>query len=225
MRRGGHHRAVKLAAAAAVVAILLLALAQLLLPRIAASRISSRVGRYGRVDSVSVSAWPAVELLWGDAGAVTVHARRLDLTPAQAAALLWEGRGVNRLDVSAEAVSVGSLALTGASLRKRGVQLEARARTTRTAAQAALGAGVGVKLLSSEGGRVRVEVSGSLFGAGASLPAVAEAREGALVAHPEGLLEGFALTLFSDPHVHVEGVAAQPDGPSAYNLQMTALLG
>ena len=46
-------------------ACLVLALAQVLLPRIAASRISSRVGRYGTVQSVSVKAWPAVELLWG----------------------------------------------------------------------------------------------------------------------------------------------------------------
>ena len=37
---------------------------------IAASRISSRVGRYGKVQSVSVSAWPAVELLWGHADSV-----------------------------------------------------------------------------------------------------------------------------------------------------------
>jgi len=46
-------------------AVLLLGLAQLFLPRIAAGRITSRLGRYGRVESVSVSAWPAVKLLWG----------------------------------------------------------------------------------------------------------------------------------------------------------------
>ena len=57
--------------------VLALALAQLLLPGIAASRISSRVGRYGEVQSVSVSAWPAVKLLWGSADSVTVRARSL----------------------------------------------------------------------------------------------------------------------------------------------------
>ena len=45
--------------------MLVLVLAQLFLPRIAASRIASRVGRYGTVQSVSVKAWPAVKLLWG----------------------------------------------------------------------------------------------------------------------------------------------------------------
>ena len=54
--------------------MLVLALAQVLLPRIAASRISSRVGRYGKVQSVSVSAWPAVELLWGSVDSVRVAA-------------------------------------------------------------------------------------------------------------------------------------------------------
>ncbi len=204
--------------------VALLALAQLVLPRIAASQISSKVGRYGGVAHVSVSAWPAVELLWGDADSVTVRARRLAIAPAQAASLLWEGRGVDRLDVSAEAVRVGALALTGATLTKRGAQLEAHAQATAAAAQAALGPGVGVRLLGSGGGRVRVEVTGSLFGLGASLPAVAEAKDGALVAHPEGLLERLGLTIFSDRHVHVEGVEARTAGASAYELQMTALL-
>jgi len=215
---------VALAAAGALVALLILA--QLVLPRIAASRISSRVGRYGHVEHVSVSAWPAIELLWGHAGKVTVRAGALRIEPSQAASLLWEGRGVSTLEVSARSVRVGPLALSAATLSKHGSQLEGRARTTQAAADAALGAGERVKLLGSEAGRVRVQVAGSLFGVGASVTAVAEADEGALVAHPEGLfLEGFRLRLFADRHVHVEGVAAAAAGPSAYRLRMTALLG
>jgi LmeA-like phospholipid-binding len=228
MRRGGGSRAIRLTALAAAAVLVLLALAQLLLPRIAASQISSRVERYGHVDHVSVSAWPAVELLWGHADAVSVQARRLALTPAQAASLLWEGRGVARLDISAEAVRMGPLELSAATLRKRGAQLEAQARTSQAAAQAALGEGVSVRLLGSEGGRVRVSVGGSLFGVGAAVPALAEAQDGVLVAHPEGaLLEGLRLTLFSDPHVHVEGVGASvlATQPLSYRLSMSALLG
>ncbi len=225
MRRVGGSRAIRVAAAVAAVLLVLLALAQLVLPRIAASRISSKVGRYGHVEDVTVSAWPAVKLLWGDADSVDVRAGHLALSPAQAAALLWEGRGLAKLDISARSVSLGGLALTAATLHKRGVQLEAGARTTQAAAQAALGPGVAVRLLSSGEGRVRVQTSGSLFGVGASLPAVAEAQEGALVARPEGLLSGFKLTIFSDRHVHVIGVEARPAGPSAYALRMTALLG
>ena len=209
---------------AAAVLLALLVLAQLLLPRVAASRISSRVGRYGHVEHVSVSAWPAVKLLWGHADSVQVRAAHLALSPAQAGALLWEGRGASRIDVSAEAVRVGSLARTGAVLRKRGSQLSAHARASRAAVRAALGPGVGVRLLSSEGGRVRVAATGSLVGVGATVAAVAESEAGKLVVHPEGfLLEAFRLTLFKDPHVRVVGVAARQDG-SGYVLGMTALL-
>jgi hypothetical protein len=40
------------------------------------------------------------------------------------------------------------------------------------------------------------------------------------------LLEGFTLTLFSDPHVHVEGVGAsvQSESPTSYRLRMWARL-
>jgi len=227
MRRGGGSRSIRLAAAAAAVLLALLVTAQLLLPYVAASRISSRIGRYGHVEHVGVSAWPAVKLLWGDADSVTVTAGRLALSPAQAAALLWEGRGVSKLDVTARSLSIGGLTLTGAMLQKRGAELSAQADTTQAAAQAALGPGVEVRLLGSEAGRVRVEVGGSLFGVGAAVPAVAEARDGALVAHPEGLLlEGFRLSLFADRHVHVEGVGAsvRPGGQLGYRLSMNALL-
>ncbi len=226
MRRSGGSRAIRLLAGGAALVLLALVIAQLVLPRIAASRVSSRVGRYGHVAHVSVSAWPAVKLLWGDADSVKVSAGSLVLTPAQAAALLWEGRGVNEMRISASAVRIGGLALSAASLRKQGAQLEAHASTTQAAADAALGAGAQVRLLGSGSGRVHVAVTGSLFGVGATVDAVAEAQSGELIAHPEGLLlEGFRLTLFSDRHVHVEGVAASGSEGAGYLLQMSALLG
>ena len=58
MRRGGG-RAKRVAALLVGALLVLLLVAQLALPRIAASRISSKVGRYGHVLDVSLSAWPA----------------------------------------------------------------------------------------------------------------------------------------------------------------------
>ena len=81
MRGGTAGRKLRLLAYVAGGVVLLLALAQLLLPRIAASRISSRVGRYGKVQSVSVSAWPALKLLWGKADSAQVRAGSLSLSP------------------------------------------------------------------------------------------------------------------------------------------------
>jgi hypothetical protein len=228
MRRGGDgRRTVRLGLPLAGAVVLALALAQVLLPRIAASRVSSRVGRYGKVDSVSVSAWPAVELLWGSVDSVRVRAGSLALSPAQAARLLWEARGAARLDVTAESVRVGSLRLSDARLRKRGGALSAEAGTSEADVRAALPEGFAVKLLSSGRGQVLVRASGGLFGVGSSVDAVALGREGRLIAHPVGAkLGGLQLTLFSDPHVYVRGVgASEVAGPvPGYRLSMSASL-
>jgi hypothetical protein len=224
--QGALARRIALALAGAVVALLVLA--QIVLPRIAANRISSRVGRYGKVVSVHVTAWPAVKLLWGRADSATVRARQLRLSPAQSAKLLWEGRGVSRIDVQAASAQEGPLRLTAVRLRKRGDKLSAQALASAADVQAALPPGFQVQLLGSARGQVEVRASGGLFGLGASVDAVAEADAGKLVAHPRGLLEGLGLTLFSDPHVYVEGVGAHavsgPRGASAYLLSMSASL-
>lgn len=207
--------------------VLLLVAAQLILPRIAASVISSRVGRYGRVESVRVSAWPAVKLLWGSVDSVKVKAGSLAIEPGQAAKLLWEARDTARMEVMAESVRVGSLRLSDASLTKRGSSLRAQARASEGDVRGALPAGLSLQLVRSEGGEVEVQASGGLFGVGASLNAVAQASEGKLVAHPLGLLvEGLRLTLFSDPHVYVEGVGASMSSgpPLTYGLSMRASL-
>ena len=58
-------------------------LAQLFLPKIAAGRIASHLRKYGTVHNVSVSAWPALELLWRHADSVTVRAGGLRMSPNQ----------------------------------------------------------------------------------------------------------------------------------------------
>jgi LmeA-like phospholipid-binding len=228
MRRGGGGRTT-LRALLWVVGglVLLLVLAQVFLPRIAVSRIRSRVGRYGTVKSVSVTAWPAVTLLWGSVGSVQVKAGSLALSPAQAGKLLWEARGTGSMDVTAESVEVGPLRVSDATLSKHGNELSAEATATEADVKAALPAGFGVRLLRSEGGEVEVQATGGLFGIDASVNAVAGASEGKLVAHPLGfLVEGLRLTLFSDPHVYVEGVGASVSSqqPLSYRLTMSARL-
>jgi len=228
MRRGGGETGRRrLAAWVAGAALLALALAQLVLPRIAAGVISSRIGRYGRVQSVSVSAWPAVKLLWGSVDSVRVRAERLALSPAQAAKLLWEGRSSARIDASAQSVQLGSLRLSDVTFSKRGDALRGEASASEADVRAALPAGLEVRLLRSAGGEVEVRASGGLFGIDASVDAVAQASEGRLVAHPVGfLVEGLRLTLFSDPHVYITGVGASVQGeqPLRYRLSIGARL-
>ncbi len=88
----------------------------------------------------------------------------------------------------------------------------------------ALPPGFGVELLGSGGGKVEVRATGGLFGVGASVNAVAEASEGKLVVHPRGLLfQALRLTLFSDPRVRIEGVAAERN-QAGYYLGIAASL-
>jgi hypothetical protein len=227
MRRGGGRlRNTLLAVLGAV--LLVLVLAQLLLPGIVAGRIASRLRRYGTVQSVHVSAWPAVKLLWGQADSVDVRAGSLAIGSAsRAAGLLAEAHGAQSMQLSAASVRLGRVQMSDASLRKQGSALTAQALISAAAVTAALPPGVTLKLLGSSGGSVRVLAGGGLFGAGISVEALAAPSAGALVAHPVGLLlEGFRLTLFSDPHVQVQGVGAEPAPgvPGAYRVMLAGSL-
>lgn len=214
MRRGdGPSRLIRFALWLAGALIVALGLAQIFLPKLAASRISSRLGKYGKVQSVHVSAWPAIELLWGDAESVTVRARSLKVSPGQTGKLLWDARGLDRLDLTAASTREGPLPLHDVSFHKRGRKMHAQARVSSADVKAALPPGFDVQLLSSANGQVQVRASGGLFGVDASVDAVAQASNGKLVVQPRGfLVEALKLTLFSDPHVYVEGVGASATG-------------
>jgi hypothetical protein len=223
-------RAGRIGALLAGVVVLALVLAQLLLPGIAASRVRSRVEKYGTVRSVSVTAWPAVELLWGKADSVDVRAGSLSMSPAQTVELLGEARGVERMSLTAESVREGPLQLHEASFQKHGDVLLGQAQTSRADVGKALGEGIEVRLQSSHDGQVRVSASGGLFGVRASIDAVAQAQEGKLIVRPLGfLLEGLKLTLINNPRVYVEGIGAsavaEPSGEVAgYRLSIWASL-
>jgi hypothetical protein len=209
--RGSRRRAVKIAGGVVVAAIVVVVLAQLLLPGIAAEKVREKIGRYGTVKSVTVKAWPAVKLVWGEADEVQVRAGRLKLSKAQTVALVKEAKGVNRLDTSAESVEEGALRLTSTKLEKHGSALRVAGEVSEADVKRALPAGIEVALLKSEGGAV-------------------EAEDGKLVAQPTALLlSGLKLTVFQSPSVYVEGVEARARGRAAgegarYELSMWASL-
>jgi len=211
---------------AAAAGLLLLA-AQLLLPRLAAHRISSRLARYGRVESVQVSAWPAVKLLWAGADSVAIRAGDLSLSASEAADLLSESGGAERVRASARTVELGSLRLTDVRVAGDPGELSATASVSAADVRAALPPGVQVELLDSERGSVRVRVSGGLFGLSAAIDAVAEPSDGGLLVKPEGfLMQAFTLRLFSDPRVRLQAVGASADAAAAgYRLRVSATVG
>ena len=222
--------AVRAALAVVLAVVVLLVLAQLLLPGIVAGRVRSKLARYGSVQSVSVSAWPAVKLLWGHADEVKVRASWLKLTPAQSGALVAEATSATKVQAIVERAQEGPLKLSDVRFDKNGSQLRGQATTSEADVKAALPPGFDVTLVGSSGGTVNVRASGGLFGLTASIEAVAEAQEGKLVAHPRLLfLEGLTLTLFENSQVYVEGVEARevkgsPGAGGAYVLSMWASL-
>jgi hypothetical protein len=226
-------RSLRVALVGAGGVVVVLGLAQLLLPALAARRVRDQLRRYGDVESVSVSAFPAFELLWGDAQSATARAGALTMSPAQADALLWEARGVDRLDLNAHDMRLGSLALHHASLTKRGERLHVEGFLTESDLRAAVPGSAAVQLVGTVPGGVEVRVTGNLFGASAAVNALLFVEGGRLVAQPVGVpfAGALRLTLLSAPHLYLEGFALAPlpsgggtGGDPIYNVTLSATL-
>lgn len=208
-----------------VVIVVVLGLAQLALPGIAAQRVRDEVGKYGVVHSAHVTASPAIELLWGNAQSASVTAGSLSMSFSQAGELLSSARGVDRLDMTAQSLRLGTLTMSQASTHKRGNAVYAEGDIQLSSLQAALPPGVEIQLLGSANGEVQIRLRGSLFGVSASVPAVISAQEGKLVVQTQGLLGVVpSITLFSDPRLLMRGIEMNTIGPGTYRLKMSATL-
>jgi hypothetical protein len=230
----GRRRVSRVALGVGAPLALAVVLAQAFLPPIAARRVSDRVARYGTVKSASVSAWPALELLWGKADSTSVRAGTLTVTPAQIASLLWEARSVSDMTISADAVVLhvaglpSGLRVSGVRMEKHGSQILANATMTQRQLDEALPSGFHVEPTASGGGEVQARASGGLFGVQTSITVLVRPYEGRLVAEPRGFpLAGLAtVTLFADSHLKVEsvGVVVESRQPLTYRLSLRASL-
>ena len=112
-----------IALALAGVVLVVLVGAQLVLPGIAADHLRDELGRSGTVLEVRVSAFPAVELLWGNADSVVIRMGRYRAGASQIGGRLGDAAGVDTVDASAQVLDSGALTLRDATLRKRGDEL------------------------------------------------------------------------------------------------------
>jgi hypothetical protein len=228
------HRTRRIALVVVGALVLAVVLAQVLLPSVAAKRVSDRVARYGTVQSAHVSAFPALELLWGKADTVTVDAGTLTVTAPQIGSLLWEARASEDMTVTARTVNLRvaglpvGLPVSGVHMEKHGSTIHATATITQNRLDEALPSGFHVQPTASGEGQVQVRASGGLFGVQASMEALVRPLEGKLIAEPKGFpLAGIAtVTLFSDPHLKVEsvGVRVLSRAPLTYSLSLEAIL-
>lgn len=230
--RSGRRRSIRIALGAAGGVVVVLGLAQLLLPMLAAQRVRSELARYGTVRSVSVSAFPAVELLWGHAQSATVKAGDIDMSPSELNRLMGRARGVQRMDIHATSMHVGSLELNDFDLRKRADGIYVDGVLSQASLRATLPGSTGFELLASGSGKATMRVKGNLFGVVTALNVQLSAVEGKLVAQPQGsLFAGLVkVTLLSVPSIDVHSIAVAPDTPSmeltdpAYRVSMIAEL-
>jgi hypothetical protein len=208
-----------IAAAIVLVLVVLAVVAHIVLPGIAENRIRDRLAHDGRVESVQVSAFPAIKLLWGKADRVTVRMANVHTGVGGLGGLIGRTADAGRVDASTRELDVLTLRLHDASLHKRGGRLEGEATVTDADLRAALPAGFAVRPVASGNGQLVLRGTATLFGATISANAVLLAQDGKLRIAPDVPFGGFAaLTVFSDPHVHVEAVGARAAPGGGFTL-------
>ena len=193
----------------AAVAVMLLAAAQLVLPSIAAQRLRDRLAHSGTMVRVEVDAFPAVELLWHNADRVVVRVARYGTSTATLGRLLTQTAGVGTVDASVATLRSGGVTLRDVQLRKRGNDLAASARLTEADLRAAVPLLQSVQPVASGRGTLTLRGRATLLGLSATVDTTIYANNGNLIVQPDGPLGAFArVTVFSDPNVYVEDVAA-----------------
>jgi hypothetical protein len=230
MRSGGR-RSTRIALGAVGGVVVALGLAQLLLPKLAAQRVRSELAHYGVVRSVSVSAFPAIELLWGHAQSASVSAVNIAMSPDEANQLMGRARGVQRLDIHATTMHLGTLVLNEVDLRKRDDHIYIDGLLSEADLRAMLPGSTGFELLASRSGGATMRVKGKLFGVATALNVQLSAVEGKLVAQPQGsLFAGLVkVTLLSVPSIDVRSIAvadvsSTETADPAFRVSVTARL-
>lgn len=192
---------------AAIGLLLILAASQIALPPLAEDRVRSELADTGAVESVEVSAVPALKLLLGRAGSVRVRMSEASVGAGDLGDQLDSTRRTGTLDFAVDALSVGPLRVRDVTLVKDGDELVGTASLTPDDLRAALPVDLDLRPVESDDDELVLQA-----GVG---PVAVRARlsdsDGALVIAPDGLLGGFAsLTVFEDPRVRITGVGSRP---------------
>ena len=200
-----------LIAVIAVLAVLVFGVGQLVLPGIAASRIRSQLGPSARGASVSVSAFPAVELLFHHADRVTIHLRSYVSAAPRVNGSIGQAGDVGRLQVTAATARLGLLTVHDARLTGVDGRLTGTATIDESDLRGTIPFLRSVTPVASGDGRLTLRGTADVLGLTGSLDADVTVRDGAIVVSPDVLLGSLAtVTVFSDPHVAVQALTASP---------------
>ena len=152
------------ALATGLLVVVVLVVAQLVLPGIAAQRLRDRLARSGEVLSVTVPAFPAIELLWHHADTVVVRLGRYHPRVGTLGGALDQAGDVGSLTASAQEVDYGLLTLRDATLVKHGSRLIGTATVSEAQLRSAIPILTSVTPVASTGGRLTLRGTASLFG-------------------------------------------------------------
>jgi hypothetical protein len=198
------------AGAVLVVLVLVFGVGQLVLPGIAASMLKSRLSKNGQVISVSVSAFPAIELLWHDADTVDVRMASYRSGSAHLSSLLDQAAGVGTLHATIGTLHAGDLVIHDARLIKRGDQLSASAQISESALRTAIPFLDSASYVSSGPQGLVLDGTGTFAIVTATVQVTVHADDGKLVVTPSGLLGLLSFTVFDNPQIDVESVGGSP---------------
>jgi len=207
---------------AILLVVVLLAVAQLVLPGIAAQRLRDRLSQSGTVEKVEVDAFPAIELLWHHADRVVVRMASYSSTPGTLSRTLDAITDTGTLDAFTNRLDTGLLTLRDATLTKRDNGLRAAGTVTEADLRSSLPVLDSVRPVGSSGGQLTLQGTATVLGVTATVDVTVGPRGGALVAAPDLPFGGLAtITLFSNPQIAVQGVAATPT-PRGFALSARA---
>ena len=160
-----------------LVVLVLLAVAQIVLPGIAAQSLRNRLQRSGRVLDVQVHAFPAIELLWHHADRVVVRLASYRSSSSRIGSMLNQSSATGSLDVSVGRLDTSLLTLRDAILHKRGNALTGSAEVTAADLRAALPILQSVTPLASSHGQLTLQGTVTLFGVSATVDASVQRPE------------------------------------------------
>ena len=200
-------------AAAIVALVIVFGLGQVVLPGIAASRLRTSLLRTSDGVQVSVSATPAVELLFGQAGSVVVHISTMRSQRGPVGSLIQRASQTTDLDATVGRLVVDGLTLQRITLLKHGAQMSVRAFVSRASIASVLPVNINLKPEADRAG-IQMQVSIDVFGAKRTVSARVEAVNGRIAIGPDLPLIGSELlvTIFHAPGFSVDQVNARPGG-------------
>jgi hypothetical protein len=193
------------------VLVLVFGVGQLVLPGIAARHVRSMLAGSARGVSVSVSAFPAVELLWHHADRVTVHLTSYTAGAAAVNGSLGQAGDVGRLEVTVGSARVGLLTVHDVRVTGHSGRLTGAATIDEADLRGTIPFLRSVTPVASSDGRLTLRGTADILGLSGSLDADVTVQHGAIVVAPDVLFGSLAtVTVFSDPHVAVRSVTAVP---------------